>query len=158
MVGRIEERRNGEQTAHRFDAPGVQPGTRRLWRAMKATADLKPQLGPSARTLGVRVPPNLAADILPDREGWVRPGTGGVSVSPDTPIHLHPTRRPVSLGGWGKDPLFSLRADYLGDGLQFRPDPRTPNRHGLIEPARPMKLEEFRALLNRTQTLWEIKP
>jgi hypothetical protein len=108
--------------------------------------------------LGVRAPPNSTPDVVTDLQGWVRPGTGGMSVSPDTPIHLHPARRPMKLGGWGKDPLFSITTDYLGDGLQFRPDPRAPDRHGLIEPARPMKLEEFQALLSRTQTLWEIKP
>ena len=94
----------------------------------------RPRCGPDARSLGARVP----RDIEPDDRGDVHPETGGMSVSPDDPRNLPQHRRPPSLGGPGKDPVFVVFviADVdVGASLVFRPDARNPGRHGFVEPA-----------------------
>jgi hypothetical protein len=81
----------------------------------------------------------------------IQPGTGGMSVAPDDPANLPPLRRPRILGGRGKDPAWEIDTDDLGPDLQFRQDSQ---RHGLIEPARPMALAEYEAALAATRVRW----
>ena len=98
-----------------------------LFRGMQADPDGRPRCGSTARTLGVRVP----EDIAPDDDGRVHPGTGGMSVAPDDPMRLRPHRRPRELGGTGPDPVFALPTAKLGASLaahQDRPD------HVMVEP------------------------
>ena len=52
-----------------------------LYRAMIPAADGGPQRGSTARTLGAR----SEVDVPVDAAGRVRPGTGGMSVAPDSP-------------------------------------------------------------------------
>ncbi|MFH1865038.1 MAG: hypothetical protein ABIK85_04075 [Candidatus Eisenbacteria bacterium] len=110
----------------------------------------QPQCGPDARSLGARVP----RDIEPDDKGNVHPGTGGMSVSPDDPRNLPQHRRPPSLGGTGKDPMFVIADVDLGASLVFRPDARNPGRHGFVEPASIVAVEAYQRALCDTAPNW----
>jgi hypothetical protein len=76
---------------------------------MKVGDDGYPEVGPTARTLGVR--PGI--DVLVDEAGQVQSGFGGVSVAPDSPAGLPAHRRPPGLGGTGKDPVDRVRTRRL---------------------------------------------
>jgi len=105
-----------------------------------------PMVGPTARSLGVR--PSVDIPVV---VGLVYPDTGGLSVAPDRPENLHPLRRPPILGGSGKDPVWWIGTDHLGDNLRFRQDSPT---HGVVEPARAMALDEFQKALEHTKPAW----
>ncbi|HEX9679788.1 MAG TPA: RHS repeat-associated core domain-containing protein, partial [Candidatus Saccharimonadales bacterium] len=119
-----------------------------LYRSMKKANDGLPEVGSSGRTLGVR------PQDIPVENGMVRPNTGGMSVSPNSPHNLPPHRRPPEFGGTGKDPVFCIESSCLSDGLQYRPDPNNPTGHGFIEPSREMSSEEYQKLLGETRPLW----
>lgn len=123
---------------------------------MRADADGRPALGPTARTLGVRPGPvgGVLGDVLVDAEGMVEPGAGGMSVSPDDPANLPEHRRPPALGGSGKDPVFGIGADALGSDLSYRPDPDDPGVHGFVEPGRRMRLEDYQEAVAATRGAW----
>ena len=122
----------------------------RLYRSMRAGNDGLPITGPSARTLGVR--PEV--DIPVDAHGSVQPGSGGMSVSPDSPMNLPSHRRPANMGGTGKDPVWCIRACDLGPDLTYRPDPKHPSGHGFVEPARPMSFVDYQRALEGTRGSW----
>jgi hypothetical protein len=103
-------------------------------------------IGPTARTLGVR-----PGDDIPVINGRVTPGTGGMSVALDTPMNLPDHRRPSQFGGTGKDPVWEIDLDSLGDDLTFRQD--KPN-HGLFEPAREMSIDECQLALAALKSRW----
>jgi hypothetical protein len=103
-------------------------------------------VGPSARALGVR-----PGDDIPVVGGRVRPGTGGMSVAPDDPMHLPRHRRPPSLAGTGRDPVWGIALDSLGADVVFRQDKR---HHGLLEPAREMSIDEFQGALAALAPRW----
>jgi len=130
------------------DARGSQ-SRGRLFRSMQAQGDV-PAVGSSARTLGARFD-----DIEVDDDGLVRPGTGGISVAPDEATNLPAHRLLPEYGGTGKDPVWWIGEDDLGDRLSYRPDPDpdTPN-HGFIEPAHTMTFEEYQQALQSTQARW----
>ena len=114
------------------------------------------QTGASARTLGARA--NI--DIPVDEDGFVEPGTDGMSVSPNTPENLPFFRCPPEFGGTGKDPVWEL--DLLAENsnnplrkLAYRADPKDPERHGFIEPASRMLFEEYQQALHETYDAWE---
>lgn len=117
---------------------------------MRSSDDDLPETGASARCLGVR----LGVDIPSDERGWVAPGTEGMSVAPPPPENLVTHRRPPEFGGTGKDPVYELETDELPEELIHRPDPEVPERHGFIEPSRPMPFEEYRDRLQATRALW----
>ena len=121
-------------------------GTRWLFRGMKVDNGQTPLSGPTARTLGVR--PEID---IPVCAGCVKPGTGGMSVAPDTPLNLPRHRRPESFDGTGKDPVFGIEESSLDQRLRFHQDSPT---HGVIEPAVEMTIEEFQHLLRETARLW----
>src|SRR5688572_7304120 len=103
---------------------------------MKESDQGWPEVGASARTLGVRPGidvPAVAGDEL------VHPGTGGLSVSPDTPYNLPRHRRLPEFGGTGIDPVWVISDAELGPRLRYRPDPDDP-RHGFVEPPGTMTL------------------
>lgn len=52
----------------------------------------------------------------------VLPRQGGMSVAPNDPLNLQRHRRPASLGGIGRDPVWYIEADDLGPDLDFRQD------------------------------------
>jgi hypothetical protein len=134
------------------DAIGSLPVTV-LYRAMIQDSDNRPEVGPSARKLGVR--PFL--DIAPDEDYFVDPDTGGMSVSPDTPAHLPDHRRPRTHGGTGDDPLWAIHDHQLVEGLEYRPDGNRVD-HGFIEPKYRMRFDEYEDLLASTRDDWRLIP
>jgi len=139
---------------------------RKLFRTMKADASGRPLPENSKRGLGVVALEDIApgerdwkeADVEPDAAGLVQPRTGGMSVTPDDPMKMPLSRRPVRLKGRSKDPLFAVRSDGLLPHLAFRPDPRNPDSHGFVEPVEAVALPEYRADLAATAPKWwEVK-
>lgn len=125
----------------------------KLYRAMKAAADGLPEVGSSARSLGVR-----GLDQAPDHDVQasgaadpVRPGEGGMSAVPDDPMSLARHRRPAALSGTGKDPVWVIDETELGSDLAYRRDKPT---HGLVEPAGEMTLAEYQQALLLTRPRW----
>lgn len=125
----------------------------KLYRAMKMAADGLPEVGPTARTLGVRpadkAPHNDVQVSSPDDA--VTPGVGGMSVAPNDPANLPDNRRPPALGGFGKDPIWEIDDAELGAELTYRPDTQT---HGLVDVAREMTLAEYEQVLAATRGKW----
>lgn len=114
------------------------------------STDGLPLVGTTARYLAVR--PNV--DIPVDRDGFVGPGTGGMSVSPPPITNLHPLRLPRAAGGFGRDPVFEVETDDLPEALAYRPDPDDPERHGFIEPISRMPFEGYESAVRATRELW----
>jgi hypothetical protein len=121
-----------------------------LFRAMRETGSGLPEIGPSARALGVR--PGLDVPAIKS-DDLVLPVQGGMSVSPDQPGNLPYYRRPPRFQGVGRDPVWSIDESELGPDLIYRTDP-TQTGHGFVEPARPMTLDLFQNALALTQNLW----
>ena len=112
--------------------------------------DGRPTCGTGSCMLGARVP----VDIKPDESGQVHPGGGGLSVTPHDPVRLPPHLRPISLGGFGKLPVFEVEEGDLGTQLRYRPDARKPDRHGQVEPALAMVLAQYQGALAATRAAW----
>jgi RHS repeat-associated protein len=112
----------------------------------------KPKIEPRKRALGATIG-GKNPDIVPDENGMVYPGQGGMSTSPDTPWNLVEPRRPAAFGGKGKDPVWSIGSDELPEGLNPIRDKPT---HVTIEPAWPMHIDDFQSLLASTQNLWKL--
>jgi hypothetical protein len=126
--------------------------TERLYRSMKEGRDAEPEVGRSARMLGVR--PGI--DILVDPDGTVTGGAGGMSVAPDSPANLPAHRRPPEHGGTGKDPVWEIRTVDLEEGLAYREDPLQLGVHGFVEPSRRITLEDYERALRATRTAWRL--
>ena len=126
----------------------------RFYRSMIEDADGLPTVGPSARMLGVRPgshpTPDVLAVLLTD---MVLPGHGGMSVAPDDALNLPRHRRPASLGGTGREPVWYIEDEDWGPNLDFRQDRAT---HALIEPARPLALQTFQDALADTRRNWKL--
>jgi hypothetical protein len=122
---------------------------------MKPSKDGLPRVGETGRYLAVRRSGRFR-DIDVDEGGTVRPGTGGMSVSPPPPENLPEQLRPPRFGGYGKDPLWELDTDDLPPELRYRPDPKNPTRHGFIEPSKPMPFEDFERAIHETRELWTL--
>ena len=125
-----------------------------LYRAMIEDVDGKPKVGRSARELGVRAgdkaPHNDVDAISPN--DVVFP-IKGLSVSPDDPMNLEKHRRPVSLGGIGKDPVWVIDEIDLGPDLIFVHDSLT---HGYIAPRVPMTLAQYEKALELLRDRWRL--
>src|SRR5262249_49198777 len=119
---------------------------------MQQAADGAPLLGPSARTLGAR--PQI--DLPADTQGMVRPGTGGLSVSPNDLMGLPTHRRPPEFGGTGKDPVWYIDTLDVGTSLTYRLDPANQVSHAFLEPAFPMPLGEYQDALAATRRAWRL--
>jgi hypothetical protein len=117
-----------------------------LFRGMKENANGLPEVAESSRCLGVRPGIDVPADP-------VRPGQGGMSVSPDDPMSLPYFRRPPELGGTSRDPVWRIAQADLGCDLLYRPDPARAG-HGFVEPSRTMTLGEYQRALAQTQSGW----
>ena len=75
-----------------------------------------------------------------------------MSVSPNGPRNLPSHRRPPTLGGTGKDPVWRITIADLGIDLQYRPDPARAG-HGFVEPVRLMTLSEYQQGFGKYPTL-----
>jgi hypothetical protein len=128
-----------------------------IYRSMSREGD-HPKVGPSARTLGVRVPEDILAP-----GGFVSPRSGGMSVAPswrDLPpwripirlIHLAPKaagrQRDVYCWRMGEG---SFMEGGVANGLTLRPD---DPKHGLVEPAEVMTIDHYQTALAATRDLW----
>lgn len=138
----------------------------KIYRVMVKEAD-RPLLGETSSTLGVRVP----HDVIPDADGQVRPGQGGMSVSPTLsalnrlPARMIPRRlRHVVPSAAGNDSLFAWslgEGEWPQDqaalvrGLQLRVDPKD-GQHGFVEPEAMTTLGQFRQALAATQDQWRV--
>lgn len=150
--------------------PDAEPASPRVFRLMGLDGT-KPLIGDGRSSLGLcaRVPGSSnRPDILPDGSGDVRPGTGGISVSPTLkslldrlPARLVPVRyRPIAPKASGDDkncvwvmgqgPFVRGR---LSSSLQLRPDPGDED-HGFIEPDATMKLQQYQSALIATRDEW----
>jgi hypothetical protein len=124
----------------------------KLYRTMQTDEAGRPPRGDGAYMLGVRV----GVDAKPDTNGFVHPGRGGMSVTPDDPACLPPPLRPKVLdGGYGALPVFWIHRNDLGEDLSYRPDARKPLRHGLVEPATPVMVDAFQSALAATMERWQ---
>jgi len=74
-----------------------------------------------------------------------------MSVAVDDALHLPKARRPKSLGGQGRDPVFSLLSSEIPSTIQVRVDIYP---HALVEPAQRMMFSTFEGELSATRTLW----
>lgn len=126
-----------------------------LYRAMKAAPD-GPECGPAANRLGARVPaepPPPQVDVVPDDDGIVHPGTGGMSVF--STIRAIPiSRLPTTHGGYNKkDLLVVIDEAAVVDPLAHRPD---HGAHGTIQPLEAMHVDEYQRALCQTKPTWEV--
>jgi hypothetical protein len=125
----------------------------KLFRAMREAVDGRPEVGRSARLLGVRPGDQPTFDVKAIKPtDLVRPGEGGMSAATD-PLHLPRVRRPASLSGLGLDPVWYIEDSDLHTMLQVRRDSQT---HLLIEPGVEMTLSEFEDRLAATRTDWKL--
>ncbi|MFT5431746.1 MAG: hypothetical protein ACI9OJ_002444 [Myxococcota bacterium] len=124
-----------------------------MYRAMKAALDGRPELDATARTLGARP----GRDIVVEESGFVRPGPNGMSVTLDEPRRLPRHRRPRSLGGEGRDPLFRMCSKtLLPSSLVLRRDEDRPETlHGMLTPAEQCRFTEYQTALHSTRPHWE---
>jgi hypothetical protein len=128
---------------------------RLYYRAMMSDADGLPKAGRSARMLGVRVP----KDIVPDARGFVEPGTGGMSVAPNSEWNVPNHRRPRGMhnGSSGKidDRMYALPDVAIrADKLSVRADPHYPDKHAFMEPASIIELAGYETDLADTRSDW----
>jgi hypothetical protein len=123
-----------------------------------------PAIGPTGKTLGVRIPPTEPSDIPVSVAGYVSPNTGGMSVVPDW-RHLLAYQIPKRLRhivprATGKDTLACWRLgesqfaeDTVAEGLFLRVD--SP-KHGIIEPLEEVGVDTYQADLAATRDRWVI--
>jgi hypothetical protein len=92
---------------------------------MRVAADGLPIVGESGRYLDARpdLPEQPRDGDMPVSGGMVRPGTGGMSVSPPPVTNLPLHRRPKEYGGRSKDTVFDLDTHQLPEELRYRADP-----------------------------------
>lgn len=134
-----------------------------IWRGMRM-ADGRPEVGQAGNLLGVRVGAGESDDI-PEENGYVQPGMGGMSVSPSLET-LPPHRIPRRLRSRFPDATGSNRLHCwaMGEGafvrgrlvehLVLRPDPEAPERHGFVEPEQRMPVGEYEAAITATRNQW----
>ena len=125
-------------------------GRQPMFRAMRAEANGLPKVGRSGRELGVRVE-GPTRDLPVGHDGTVEPRTGGMSVALDAAQNLPNPRLPRSLGGEGRDPVFTMRTAEVPRSLVVRPD-RYP--HAVVEPGRRYPLCDFELDLASTRSRW----
>ena len=126
------------------------PAGQQMFRAMKAEADGLPKVGRSGRALGVRID-GPSRDLAVGQDGTVAPGNGGMSVALDSAVNLPKPRRPRSLGGEGRDPVFTMVTANIPPALLLRQD-RYP--HALVEPSRRCPIAVFELDLASTRSFW----
>lgn len=122
---------------------------------MTPSEDGLPRVARSARALGVRVP----QDVRLDASGNLAPGTGGMSVAPESVWNLPHHRRPRGLGrgstGPTADRVFGVEEPPLREArLEARRDPKRPDKHAFVEPTDPVALSVYESALAQTRPSW----
>lgn len=136
----------------------------KLFRPMRKDPGGRPERGFTRRTLGVLIvsidedPDGDFSDIRMDSEGVVHPGNEGLSVVPGSLHNLTNARLPQALGGKGKDPVWVIEEDALGDGLSFVPYDSTSKPYGVVAPAHSMDASAYVDAISATQEAWEEVP
>ena len=125
---------------------------RHVFRAMKAEG-MMPLTGRSRRTLGAIPGEPPKGDIPVGRDGCVAPRTGGMSVAPDDPINLPRHRRPPTLGGEGRDPVFRYATTALPATLALCSD---HPEHAFMEPCNECMFDEYQTAIHGTRSNWEV--
>ncbi len=125
------------------------------FRTMTPGADGLPVVGPTRRSLGAKIPD----DIVPDANGEVHPGAGGMSTAPGSIWNLPHHRRPRGMGRGSTGPpgdwVFSATEGQLvNPALLVRRDPRRPAKHALVEPRHSMQLNRYQGALAATRPQW----
>lgn len=130
---------------------------------MQRDQDNLPQVGRSARLLGVRVGPD--GDIDPDPSGNVHSGSNGMSVAPSLetlPVHRVPKRlrhRRAGATGNDSDSVWAhgegsfVAAVVAAPHLTLVPD---TNTHGVVAPASSMPIATYEEALAGTKGGWSI--
>jgi hypothetical protein len=140
-----------------------------MYRAMTRDDDGKPLIGATARSLGVRIrPEGEAGGDIPVVAGFVRSGTGGMSVAPEwwhLPVWRIPKRYDMAwLGrvarGKNEDACWHMGDGSFTDGmvserLELIVDEPT---HGTVQPSNSMHLDEFQGALAETRDSWIEEP
>lgn len=122
-----------------------------LFRGMKRDGEM-PLVGGGARGLDIRRGCDIAA--LND-DDLVGPGLGGLSTAPDEPRLLQRHRRPESLGGTGRDPVWSIQREHLSPhGLASR---RDSPQHELVEAAEEVELRDLIKRIHGTAANWSLE-
>ena len=135
---------------HVSDLPAID-----CFRTMVPDEDGRPKVEPSARGLGVRT-----SDVTLDGLGRVLPGGRGMSVALLSVWNLPAHRRPFELGRGstgrkGIGHVFTTQdATFKSAGLTLRPDPKSPDRHGFVEPTEPSPLAKYEQSLAETRLSW----
>lgn len=131
-----------------------------IYRSMFADSN-RPVVGNQSKMLGVR---ENGSDLPIDASGMVRPNTGGLSVVPEwraLPFFLIPQRLISKFPrARGNDALTCFRLA----GLPFQDGPVTDRlylrvdsvRHGTLQPALEIMIDEFQSQLAATRDTWVI--
>lgn len=121
-----------------------------LFRAMRKDPSDRPMGGATSNLLGAR----LGVDVRSDDGRFVKPLSGGMSVTPEDATRLPPHLRPPHLGGVGRLPIFRMTSDALPSCLAYRSDPNHPRKHGFVEPTAPVQFAKYQSSLCATCELW----
>lgn len=131
----------------------------------------KPLCGDDSFQLGVRVPPHENSDVTPDDGDFVDPQNGGMSVFArikKMPARLLPARlRDLypedfqKASGDNELTVWCMNSEHFGDEdggtqLVFGWDVPSKPRHGSIEPAHRMQIDDLQRELCATIKQWEI--
>lgn len=134
------------------EPPEADKAQEAAYRAMKQARDGLPEVGRSARSLGVRIA-GSPADIPVFAGNIVRPATGGMSVVFGGAMNLPKFRRPRALGGEGRDPVYAIETARILSPLVVRID-RYP--HALVEPREECLLIQYESALHGTRGMWRL--
>jgi hypothetical protein len=152
MWARAEQLKLGAET----DVSVVDLPAMKFYRAMTPDRTGGPSVGRSARQLGIRIEGKV--DVVPDDEGLVHPGRGGMSVAPKSPWNVPAHRRPRRLGGGSTghdvDRIFSIEGSHVEKAeLTARID-RPDESHALVEPRTVEPLQLYENRINSTHPDW----
>jgi hypothetical protein len=109
-----------------------------------------PKAEPTARGLGVRVPPDPSPDV-DVVNGVVLANGKGMSMARLTPLNLPRHRRPPEWGGTGKDPVWVTSPAIFIGPLSYNPD--TPT-HANASAARDLPVAAMQGALAGTRLVW----
>lgn len=129
----------------------------RFYRVMTQDKDTLPFVGDTGRSLGVRPDHDI-----PIRNGFVSPGTGGMSVAPSIsllPLHRIPRclkEKYRGATGSNRDSVWRFGSgDFVSSRIDCKLSFRTTSSiHGLVEPAETVTIEQYKDAIARTRDEW----